>query len=322
MIQPLSEVLTSRFYDWELRGRGWHVFETPVDPEPEFYPFFGHFAPAPAVIDDGKRHTLMSGLISLFQGKKELVANGDDTLTEIPPVQAYEYKRDEKLAAYRVVLPKGEKLQVEDIEQLLLMLSYTAHPVSFEIIATSVSIGMQFACRESDEMHVYGQCKAYFPTAVITKSEAGLEILADDTQTCVLDFGLTDEFMRPLAMAEDVEHDPYVGLFATLEHLLKGERGVIQILFKGTGNPWAESIMRSVTDGRGGSFFADAPDMVKYAQEKVSTPLYAVCIKVAGQADKSDRAIDIAKTIGSALIRLTGSHGNRLQMLTQNGYPR
>lgn len=320
MPAQLSEVLTSRFYEWEQRGRGWHAFLNSVELEPEFYPFFGHYAPAPPVIDDGKRHTLISGLISLFSSKQEHVQT-NDIFTEIPPVQAHEYLSDEKIVAYSVVLPRNEKLSVDDIEPLLLMLSYTEHPVSFEIIATSTAIGIQFACRASDEMHVYGQCKAYFPTAVITKSEKGLDILADNTQTCVIDFGLSEEFMRPLRLAEKVDQDPYIGLFATLEHLLKGERGVIQILFKGAMNPWSESIVRSVTDNKGGSFFADAPEMVKYAQEKISAPLYSVCIKVAGQAERSDRAIDIAKNIGTALIRLTSSRGNKLRMLSQDGYP-
>ena len=321
MQASLSEILTSRFYEWEKRGRGWSVFENSCDLEPEFYPFFGHFAPTPPVIDDGKRHTLLSAIASLFSKEKETTQDNNDTLTIIPPVQAFEYVSDEKIVAYSIVLPKNEKLSVNDIEQLLLMLSYTEHPISFEIIATNKSISIQFACRESDALHVYGQCKAYFPTAVITKSEEGLEILNDQGKTCVIDFGLSDEFMRPLMLASHVDQDPYIGLFATLEHLQKGERGVIQILFKGSVNPWGESIMRAVTDNKGGSFFADAPEMVKYAQEKISAPLYCVCIKVAGQAEKSQRAIDIAKHIGTALIRLTSSKGNKLQMLTQNGYP-
>jgi len=321
MPETLSQILTSRFYAWEGRGRGWQVFEDSVDLEPEFYPFFGHFATSQPVIDDGKRHTLFSGLISLFPGKEAPVVSEPNSLAEIPPVQAYAYFSDEKIVAYKVVLPKGEKITVEDMKQLLLMLSDTAHPVSFEVIGTNASIGIQFACRACDETHVYSQCKAYFPMAVITKSEEGLDILADGPQTCIIDFGLTDEFMRPLRQAADVDQDPFIGLFAALEHLQKGERGVIQVLFKGAANPWAESIMRAVTDGNGGSFFADAPEMVKYAQEKISAPLYAVCIKVAGQADKSDRAIDIARNIGSTLIRITGSKGNRLQMLSKHGYP-
>jgi len=317
-----SQQLTSRFYEWEERGRGWHVFDFPVDLEPDFYPFFGHYIPAPPVIDDGKRPGLFSTIASLFKNTTEDVYETDsDTFTEIPPVTAYEYVSNERIEAYSIVLPKGEKLSVEDIQQLLLMLSYTTHPVSFEIVATSATIGIQFACRVSDETHVFAQIKAYFPTAVVTKFDKGLDILADSTQTCVIDFGLSDEFMRPLCMANEVAQDPYIGLFATLEHLRKGERGVIQILFKGTTNHWPESIMRSVTDGKGGSFFADAPEMVKLAQEKISAPLFSVCIKVAGQADTGTRAIDIAKSIGTALIRLTSSKGNKLRMLSQQGYP-
>jgi SHS2 domain-containing protein len=126
--------------------------------------------------------------------------------------------------------------------------------------------------------------------------------------------------MRPLAMSNEVDQDPFIGLFASLEHLQKNERGVIQVLFKGAINPWAESVMRSVTDNKGGSFFEDAPEMVKLAQVKVSAPLFSVCIKVAGQSATRDRAIGIASNIGSALVRLTRSQGNSLIMLSQEHY--
>ena len=78
--------------------------------------------------------------------------------------------------------------------------------------------------------------------------------------------------------------------------------------------------MRSVTDNRGGSFFADAPEMVKLAQEKISTPLYAVCIRVCGQAEKSERAIQIAHSVGTTLMQVTKSNSNRLVPLAQDDY--
>ncbi len=321
MLPALSDVLTERFYAWEQRGRGWQAFDFSVELEPEFHPFFGHYAPTlENTLDDSKRPTILSSLASLFQKKKPThVAHIE--WVEIPPVSAYEYESDHHIKAYTVVLPKDEKFKVEDMEQLLLMLSYTEHPVSFEIIATSAAISLQFICRESDTAHVYGQIKAYFPSAVITKSEKGLDILGDEAQTCVLDFGLRDEFTRPLRMAYELDQDPYKGLFATLEQVESGERGIVQILFKGSINPWPESMMRAVSDGGGGSFFADAPDMVKLAQEKVSAPLYAVTIRAAGQAKRGERAIEIAQNIGAALIRLTGSKDNTLQMLSQDEYP-
>jgi hypothetical protein len=318
----LSRQLTARFYEWEQRGRGWHVFDCPVDPEPSFHPFFGHFAPREPIIDDGKRKTIASNIFNFFRGDaKEPEPTEDNGYLEIPPVNAHVFECKEETVAYSIVLPKNEKIQVSDMEQLLLMLSYTNHPVSFEIVANHSAISIQFACRESDEDHVYSQVKAYFPAAVLNKSEAGLELLLADAQTCVVDFGLADEFMRPLRMADDVDQDPFIGIFASLEHLYRGEQGTIQILFQGAINPWAESIMRSVTDNKGGSFFGDSPEMVKYAREKISAPLFGVCIRAIGQASSAKRAMDIAKSVSSALIRLTGSESNRLQLLSAHGYP-
>jgi len=317
MLPSLSEQLTTRFYEWEQRGRGWHSCDIPVDLEPEFYPFLGHFATPLPASDDGKRHTLLSGFVSLFSGNKKVPEPAGNPMGKMPPVVGYSFDNDEALQVYKITLPKDAKLSVEDTEQLLLMVSYTNCPISFEIVATYTEIAIQFVCRQSDREQVYGQTKAYFPQAVLTPHEEGLEVL-NENQTCVIDFGLADEFMRPIRMADEVEHDPYVGLFAALENILKGERGIVQILFKGAVNPWAESIMRSVTCSDGSSFFDDAPDMVKLAQEKVSAPLFSVCVKVAGQADRNERAIQIARDIGSALVHLTASRSNNLRMLSHN----
>ena len=47
----LDEQLTEQFRQWELRGRGWQVFTEPVEPEPPFVPFHGHFLPATRPVD-------------------------------------------------------------------------------------------------------------------------------------------------------------------------------------------------------------------------------------------------------------------------------
>ena len=66
----VSEQLTAQFYQWEQRGRGWHYFEEPVDPEPHFHPFFFHFVqPQVDHIDDGRRHTIVSWLGDVFKSK-------------------------------------------------------------------------------------------------------------------------------------------------------------------------------------------------------------------------------------------------------------
>lgn len=56
MNYALSEYLTFQFYAWEKRGRGWNLFDQPVELEPEFVPFFGHFRPEKiASVDYGRR---------------------------------------------------------------------------------------------------------------------------------------------------------------------------------------------------------------------------------------------------------------------------
>lgn len=314
-----SVALTKQFYAWEQRGRGWLTCEHPVDLEPPFHPFFGHYVHTPPIKDDSKHHTVISWIVDLFK-EKENHQPAQNQYPDEEPIAGYIFDCDEKIIAYRIVLPNNKKISVADIEQVLLMLSYTNHPLSFEIIATVTTISLQFTIRESDATHTIGQIKAYFPMAIISESPEGLELLRKDSQTCVVDFGLTEEFMRPILMVNDVNQDPFIGLFGTLEHLRKNEQAVIQILFKGVANPWSESIIRSVTDSKGDSFFADAPEMVKLAQAKISAPLFGVSIRVAGQADSNARAIEIVKNAGTTLIRLTSSDTNKLQPLSQIGY--
>ena len=312
-----SQHATAHFYEWEKRGRGWHTFGFPIEPEPDFVPFFRHISQPATFIDDSKRPSIFQRAANLFRTDKE---PEDDTEAEEIPVTAWEYLDEEGFVVYSIALPKEEKIKITGMEQLLLMLSYTNNPVSFEIVGTDTTITIQCTCRQTDAGMVYEQIHAYFPAAIIDVVEPENGILLEYTQTAIIDFGLQEECMRPLRMASDAAQDPYIGLFAVLEQIGNGERGVVQVLFKGAVNPWSESMMRSVTDSHGGSFFADAPEMVKVAQEKISSPIYAVCIKVVGQSATSQRAVDIAYSIGAALVQQTRSNHNSLFMLPLQGY--
>ena len=37
-----ADQLVQQFYEWEVRGRGWLLWDRPVEPEPPFAPFFGY----------------------------------------------------------------------------------------------------------------------------------------------------------------------------------------------------------------------------------------------------------------------------------------
>jgi hypothetical protein len=317
MQQSRIERLTSDFYQWERMGRGWNVYSMPVDLEPPFVPFFFHADSIESYVDDGKRQTLLSRVGELFKNNEPPPVIEKETEQGEP----YPFVDDSPLYAFSISLPKCEKVKVVEMEQLLLMLSYCSIPVSFEIIATYTAIRIQFVCRESDTLHVQSQVKSYFPTVVLNdKSEELFNLIPERKSAYAKDYGLSDEFMRPLNAVTNFDLDPYTGLFGILENINEGEQAVLQIIFKGAVNSWSESIMRSVTDGRGDSFFLDAPEMVPLAKEKISSPLFGVTIRTIGCADDIERAHAISQSIGNALIHFSKSPANRLIALLSDGY--
>src|SRR5579885_1666941 len=59
-----EEALTRQFWDWEIRGRGWWLWQEPIDLEPPFRPFFGHYleSSSKGISDDGRRPTFFGGI--------------------------------------------------------------------------------------------------------------------------------------------------------------------------------------------------------------------------------------------------------------------
>lgn len=316
----LPERLTAQFYDWEQRGRGWYLFEEPVELEPPFHPFFFHGVPSTRVIDDGRRPTILSDIVDFIRGRQSSSQAAEEPVETIP-VEPFVFDNDEPFRVFSLSLPKEHKVKVDETEQLLLMLSYCKSPVSFEIIGSHPSISLQLVCREGDALHVSSQLKAYFPESIIKEKVDSLnEVFTSGKYASIIDFGLRDEFMRPLSMPESFDLDPLIGIFGMLEHLGEDEYCVIQILFSGAVNPWAESIMRSVLDNEGGSFFMDAPDMVPLAKEKISSPFFGVTMRVVGASTTLEKAFALSQSAGSALARISNSGANSIIPLDDNNY--
>ncbi|MGV3598040.1 MAG: type IV secretory system conjugative DNA transfer family protein [Bacteroidota bacterium] len=313
------EAATLHFYEWEWRCRGWRIFADPVELEPIFEPFFVHtarFAGSGKYKDDGSKPTLLGKLGSLFQSKEKKASEKQ------PTDLAYTFQHiHTRLTCFGISLPKGYKVEANSIEELLVMLSGTEAPVSFEIIATHQSIRLQLVCRQPDARLIYSQLKAYFPQAVIQKEEHEIpELYNPNLGAFITEYGPSEEFMRPLRMTSRFDPDPYIGLFGILEHLHENEQAVIQILFQGAVNPWAGSILESVSDGSGQSFFLDAPEMVEMAKEKVSSPLFSVVIRAVGQGANEQESAAVLSRISDGLKKLTRSEGNSLIPLSNGGY--
>lgn len=318
MSLALEEYLTAQFYAWEQRGRGWHVFGGPVELESEFIPFFGHFQPENNTrIDYGKRPRFFPGLqeaLGLFKkpaAKSEVEVFGG--LEEVYPVHAYIYDNPNPVIEFQINFDKDTRVVFENIEQLLLMLSTGRNIVGFEIFGTKDKISVQFASTGNNTGSFKSYISAYAPGVAVNESPKNLERSLDfSKETFAIDLGLRDEFMRPIRVWNKFDPDPLSGCIAALESLEDGEFGLLQILFQPTMNPWAESIYRSVTNGSGGSFFSDAPDMLPLAKEKVSSPLYACVVRSIGQSKTEERALRIAEEVARSLISFHRTGSNTL----------
>jgi hypothetical protein len=312
-----SEALTLNFYEWEHYMRGWEMYDEPIYPEPPFIPFHycqpHHFS----FKDDGKRPTLLGKLGNLLTSKEEQAT--------LEPYQEPSPKAldtvDIGYHAYLITLPKHEEFSPQTTEKLIYALAQTYYPVSFEIIANSENINLQIVCREPDYTYVYSQLQAYFPNLGITESEdAFYNIIQDNSPYAVGNLGLAEEAIRPLATYQKHDLDPYTGLFGILEHLTEDQHVAIQILFQETQYNWAENILASVVTDTGEPFFANAPEMLPLAQEKIEAPLLGVAVRVVAQDITVQASHNLSLDIAHALTVMSDSHFNRLTALSCEKY--
>ena len=306
----LSEQLTDQFYEWEKLGRGWIFGEGPIELELPFTPFFGHYLlKKQEVVDDGIRHTILSKAVSLFSKKPALIEEEDVSISYEP----YPFDDDRPLTTFRIILPKEFEAETEASEHFLTMLSYCTSPISFEIIGTPDKIFIHFNCRVNDAPYLESQLHACFPQITVIKLEHAIdELLLPEAPTATIDFGLKEEFMRPVAQIDNADLDSLMGIFSILEKLNEGERIVVQVLFNGLVNPWESSILRSVSNGNKSGFFEDDPEMLVMAKEKIKRPLLAATIRVMTQSDSQKKAYALLGMLAFAITTASRSQGNAL----------
>lgn len=314
-----AEYYTYQYYTWEFRGRGWFVADEAIQLEPPFIPFFRH-GHTPEFIDDGRRHTIISGLIDAFKKKKPVSTTTIETL-DYEELEPFADEGDTTLRALQVTLPKDRKITPEKMKALIVMFSQSSGTISFEIIGTAKNIIMQFVADDADIHTIETYIKAYFPECTTIYTDEYIEsIIKAGMQTTAIDFGLQDEFIRPIQTSKKFDIDPLTGLIGVLERLKGNEQAGIQILFKGTMNHWTESIMRSVTLPDGSSFFADDPSAPKLAIEKIQSPLFAVTIRAFAQGEGDHDAMKMLERISYAVLNSSKSASNQFIPLVTPNY--
>lgn len=320
-----TELLTAHFYDWERRGRGWCLYDAPVSLEPPYKPFWRHsgIISAAQPTDDGRVETLGSAVTSFFKGLigGNKVSGVSTDWEEDEPAVRYA-KHDNRVAELSVVLPVDAEVSREAAEQLLVSLSGSPSPVSFEVIGTAESISIQLTCHEDQIAPVREQITAYFPEAIVEERNAVLQRAWEGAgwNQVIIDFGLSNEFMRPLRSFRNFGVDPLIAVAGALSDIKLGEVGILQVLFQACRGAWSPCIMRAVTDGAGGSFFADAPDMVSLAKEKTSRPLCAAVIRVAARCGTEERTAALARSLVRAVDQLANPPSNDLIPLSNDAY--
>jgi hypothetical protein len=311
------ELLTAHFYEWEILGRGWLLGEEPVHLEPEFFPFAHYHNNTSQLKDDGVSHTLLSKVVSAFKAKKpELRESRRVSLS----YKLYSFTERTPLRTFRLIISREAKMHRASAVELLIMLGYCELPVSFEIGATNEEIFIQFTCPERYASYLNSQIQAFCPGATTLEMDSDLAgFINFEHAIATVDYGLRDEFMRSIA-SKEASLDPFTGLFSVFEALEANEQVFVQVLFVPTVNEWRNSILHAVTINNEQPFFANAPEMLPMAREKIASPLFAVTVRAFTQAENLDAAFLLLEKISFTIAHATRSPGNTLAALTDQAY--
>jgi hypothetical protein len=320
--------LTEEFYAWELRGRGWDLWPYPVVLEPPFRPFLFHGAHVSTVtaVDDGRAHTLTSRLIerlSRWLTSAPVHPAGTSTETDCSEPLPARSDASGSLEELALLVPADVAISPEASRRLLLSLSSLDTCIAFEVIGSVEGVRIQIACR-NQRRQLADLVRAFVPEVSLAPPQLPLASLWNglgETPPLVVDFGLSEEFVLPLSRLTPGEPDPLISLIPALSGFSEEELGVLQLLFSRVHNPWAASILRAVSDGQGGSFFADAPEVSRLAQEKVRSPLLAAVLRIGIKSPNESRRRAIARAVAAGLVPLASSGGNSLIPLSADDFP-
>jgi hypothetical protein len=314
----LHEQLSRRFFQWELRGRGWQVYPYQVRPEPPFRPFIGYSLPQMHSIDDGRRPTRTSGFL-------ERLSKALSPSEEAPEADEEEEPwpdPDERDAVIEVqlTLPKTRSGVSAAMESLLLALDFCREPLAFELVGTHQEIVVQFAVAAQDASHLKQQLRGFFPDVEIVLASGYLDSQwrSAGTELVCLELGLAEMFMVPLAQPRQ---DVFIGMIAAMADLAPGELAMFQVVFEGTHHAWSESILHSVTDASGKPFFVNRPELVARAKEKIRSPLFAAVVRIAVWADETSRAGEITRQMGTSMTTFGQADSNTWNGLSRDDYP-
>ena len=317
-----EQKLAEQFYAWERRGRGWQVFDEPVALEPPFRVFDGHFLPPQKQIDDGCKQTLVSGFLARF-GKGTEQSEPEQTPEEEEP--APEYRDPRQLVELQMSLPLSRSVPTPQVESFIRHVCRESETLALEILGTERETVPQFVATPGAATRVQRAVEACFPGVVCSSAgnaDATGEALSSawrdsESNFAVAELGLGSEFMLPLG---NPRCDLLAEVVTAMNLLGKEELALFQVLFEPVQNPWGESTLTAVRDGDGKPFFSDRPELVKAAEKKVSSQLFAVVVRLVSSAASLERAWEIIADMAAPLSAVSQPGGNFLVPLHNDDY--
>lgn len=315
---PIDKIVSRQFSKWEQRGRGWKVWPDPVALEPPFQPFRGFVLPSNPEIDDGRKPSFFA---SIFDGIHRQLNPQPPIIEEFEEEPEPEPLYREPLVELPILLPAKLDISQDSFERLLGSLALCNEPIAFELIGSSKAISIQLAAHPEDMPLVRRQLLSNASYILADIRESTLEHTWDACESgdiIVMEFGLAEEFMLPLATGK---FEQFVPLIGALSEIGPNEMAVFQVLFHPTEYPWPESIEREISDANGKPLFVNRFDLVKGAEIKLGKPLYAVVVRLALRTGSQERTRQIARDAAASLSVFAKPDGNRLIALSNDEYP-
>ena len=204
--------------------------------------------------------------------------------------------------------------------QVLLSLPSRHRAVALELTAARREIGFQLAVERGVASEALGQLSVQTPGLVVAEREDTLLRAWSepvDSGSLVLEFALAGPWLRPLIAGTRPLSSHLLPLLGTVADLESDEFAVLQLLFQRCQQPWAKQCgvaLQPVANS------ASAAELVKAAESKLQTPLFAVSLRLGLRAASEAAAWRLAQGIYRALEQLSLGAGNALMPLDPGGY--
>lgn len=315
------------FKAWEQSCRGWKLWDFAVELEPPFRQIVSPPIQIRPIGDDGQvrggiRGLLTRNTVSLNRATRSLSDRRSHPLINSTPKPTPSYRTTE-LVEMRIELPRDLDVTPVVSEQLLLSLGNFRQPIAFEVFADSHAISVQSVCDQNFARHLRNQWKAIFPGIFPTERNRFLRSqFIGDRPTVAADFGLARSVTLPLRTFRIFTPDPLAGLMSSAAILGDSEKAVFQLLFQPVRSVWAEEFFMIQTNEARRKLLQELePNFLASLKNKLSSPLFAVSVRLMAQAEDRQRAWEIVRRIGGGLRQFSDPAGNELIALSNDNYP-